>query len=67
MQPFTLIRMTLDPGAPGGRGWRFGLSPVVSAMFSGVVGMCVACVASCVLLAPRCVSPTRFFLHAAGF
>ena len=53
--------MTLDPGAPGGSGWTFGLSPVVSAMLSGVVDACVACMASCLLPAPRCVSTTRFF------
>ena len=54
--------MILDPAvAPGGSGWTFGLSPVVSAMLSGVVGACVAYMSSCVLLAPRCVSPSRFF------
>ena len=59
-QPLILTRMTLDPGAPGGSGWTFGLSPVVSAMLSGVVGVC-GLYSSCVLLAPRCVSPSRFF------
>ena len=53
--------MTLDPGAPGDSNWTFRLSPVVSAMLSGVVGACVAYMSSCVLLAPRCVSPSRFF------
>ena len=54
--------MTLDPGAPGGSGWTFGLSPVVSAMLSGVMGACGLYMSSCVLLAPRCVSPSRFFV-----
>ena len=41
---------------------------VVSAMLSGVVGACVAYMPSCVLLALRCVSPSRCcFLHAARF
>ena len=35
-------------------------------MLSGVVGACVAWMASCVLLALRCVSPTRFFFACGG-
>ena len=54
-QPIILAKMTLDPSAPSGSGSTFGLSPVVSAMLSGVIGACVVCVAPCVLLAPRCV------------
>ena len=55
--------MTLDPGALGGSGWTFGLSPVVSAMLSGVVGACAAYMSSAVLLTPRCVSPSRSFFY----
>ena len=66
-QPIILIRMTLDPGAPGGSGWTFGLSSGVSAMLLGVVDACVACMPSCVLFAHRYVSSTRFFSYAAGF
>ena len=54
-QPIIFAKMTLDPSAPSGSGSTFGLSPVVSAMLSGVMGVCVVCVAPCVLLAPRCV------------
>ena len=65
-QPFIITRMTLDPGAPGGSGWTFGLSPVVSALLLGVVSMCVAYMSSCVVLAPRCVSPSRFSFACGG-
>ena len=58
--------MTLDPGAPSGSCWTFGLSPVASAMLSGVVGACVACMSSCVAGAPTCITVT-FVLHAARF
>ena len=56
-QPTILTKMTLDPDAPGGRGWTFGLSPVVvSAMLSGVMGACVAMYGVvCVTGAPMCV------------
>ena len=51
-----------DPGAPGGSGWTFALSPVVSAMFSGVVGACVALyVVVYVAGAPMYITDTLFF------
>ena len=54
--------MTLDPGALGGSSWTFGLSLVVSAMLSGVVGACVAYnVVACVAGAPMCITATFFF------
>ena len=65
-QPLILTRMTLDPGAPGGSGWTFGLSPVVSAMLSGVVGACGLYVVVCVAGAPMCITVT-FFFNAARF
>ena len=59
-QPLILTRITLDPGAPGGSGWTFGLSPVVSAMLSGVVGACGLYVIVCVAGAPMCITVTLF-------
>ena len=35
-------------------------------MLSGMVGACVACMSPFVLLAPRCVSPKRFFFACGG-
>ena len=59
--------MTLDPGAPGDSNWTFRLSPVVSAMLSGVVGacMCGLYVVVCVAGALMCITVTFFLLHAA--
>ena len=55
--------MTLDPGALGGNGWTFGLSPVVSAMLSGVVvGACGLYVVVCVAGVPMCITVTLFFV-----
>ena len=52
-----------DPGSR--RSWRqrldFGLSPVVSAMLSGVVGACGLYVVVCVAGAPMCITVTFFF------
>ena len=56
----------LDPGAPGGSGWTFGLSPVVSAMLSVVVGACGLYVVVCVAGAPMCIT-VMFFFNAARF
>ena len=55
--------MALDPGAPSGGGWIFGLSPVVSAMLSGVVGACVCGLYGvvCVAGAPMCITDTLVF------
>ena len=52
--------MTLDPGAPGGSGWTFGLSPVVSAMLSGMVSECGLYVVVCVAGAWMCITVTFF-------
>ena len=53
-----------DPGSrrSGGSGWTFGLSPVVSAMLSGVVGARGPYVVVCVAGAPTCITVTFFFV-----